>query len=144
MSDAESPPDVDADPAEPVDDHDGVSATIENPYEDLTIPPGVVAEPQTTLVNETGSWREERPIIHHEPCTGCGLCATYCPDGAVLRVDNLRESIGDVPGDRMPVPRSAKHVGTQQVAIDYRYCTGCGICATECPIEAIDMVPEVK
>lgn len=116
----------------------------EDPYEDLTIQPGAVAEPGTTLVNETGSWRELRPIIHHEPCTGCGLCATYCPDAAVKHVgDHPVRDEGTDP-DRRPVPKSAKHIGEQQVAIDYKYCKGCGICAHECPIDAIDMVPEVK
>lgn len=117
---------------------------LDDPYEDLTIETGAVVEPGTSLVNETGSWREKRPVIHHEPCTGCGLCVTFCPDGAVERVDDLAEAVGHLPGDRQPVPRAAKHVGEQQVEIDYRYCKGCGICATECPIDAISMVTEVK
>lgn len=115
-----------------------------DPYDGLTISKGAVVEPGTSLVNETGSWRETRPVIHHEPCTGCGICVTYCPDMAVKRVDGLTEAVGHVPGDRRPVPQSAKHVGEQQVAVDYRYCKGCGICAEECPIDVIDMVPEVK
>lgn len=120
------------------------AADIEDPYEDLTLSPGAVVDPGTSLVNETGSWREDRPVIHHEPCTGCGLCVTYCPDAAVKRVDDLAASVGRGDDDRQPVPRAAKHVGQQQVAIDYRYCKGCGICATECPIDAIEMIPEVK
>ncbi|MFP3216806.1 MAG: 4Fe-4S binding protein, partial [Vulcanisaeta sp.] len=27
--------------------------------------------------------------------------------------------------------------------IDYDHCKGCGICAHECPVKAIKMVPEV-
>lgn len=117
---------------------------VTDPYEDLTIPPGAVAQPGTSMINETGSWRESRPVIHHEPCTGCGLCVTYCPDGAVVRVDDLESTMGRAGDDRQPVPRTAKHVGEQQVAIDYRYCKGCGICAEECPIDAIRMSSEVK
>lgn len=123
---------------------DDTGNAIEDPYEDLTIPMGVVTEPGTTLINETGSWREDRPVIKHEPCTGCGICATFCPDGAIKRIDKLNDAVGAVPGDRKPVPQSAKHVGEQQVAIDYRYCKGCGICATECPNDVITMIPEVK
>lgn len=139
MSDAQPP--ADADLELPADDADGEG---EDPYEGLTIPKGAVAEPGTSLVNETGSWRETKPIIRHEPCTGCGLCATYCPDAAVKRVDDMDERMGHVPGDRRPVPRSAKNDGRQRVEIDYRYCKGCGICAKECPIDAITMIPEVK
>lgn len=141
MSDAEKP---DSGPAADEGAAADAGTAVEDPYEDLTIPPGAVVEPGTTLVNETGSWREERPMIDHEPCTGCGLCVTYCPDGAVVRVDDLSDALGYVPGDRRPVPRAAKHVGRQQVAIDYRYCKGCGICAEECPSDVIEMVPEVK
>jgi pyruvate ferredoxin oxidoreductase delta subunit len=28
--------------------------------------------------------------------------------------------------------------------IDYDYCKGCGICAHECPADAIEMIPEEK
>jgi pyruvate ferredoxin oxidoreductase delta subunit len=140
MSDARDPQPHTPSVSEPSDEE----ADIDDPYEDLTISKGATVEPGTSLVNETGSWRETRPVIHHEPCTGCGLCVTFCPDAAVKRVDELPEGVGQVPGDRRPVPQAAKHVGTQQVAIDYRYCKGCGICAEECPIDAIDMIPEVK
>jgi 2-oxoisovalerate ferredoxin oxidoreductase delta subunit len=29
-----------------------------------------------------------------------------------------------------------------KVSIDYDYCKGCGVCAEECPSEAIDMEKE--
>ena len=142
MSDAQEP--VGAGVELPDDEEDAATEEGSDPYEGLTIPKGAVAEPGTSLVNETGSWRETKPLIHHEPCTGCGLCATFCPDMAIKRIDDMDDPIGGIPADRRPVPRSAKHVGEQQIAVDYRYCKGCGICETECPIDAIDMVPEVK
>lgn len=123
-------------------DRDADTDGSDDPYEDLTISTGAIVDPGTSLVNKTGSWRELRPIIHHEPCTGCGVCVTFCPDAAIKRVDDRPDPIG-VSADRAPVPRAAKHVGEQQVAIDYDYCKGCGICANECPIDVIEMVPEV-
>ncbi|MFW6385125.1 MAG: 4Fe-4S binding protein [Halodesulfurarchaeum sp.] len=91
-----------------------------DPYENLKMNRGTVAEPNTTLVNETGSWRESKPVIDQDACTGCGICEIFCPDMA------------------------AKEVGERTFAIDYDYCKGCAICAEECPVDAIEMIPEGK
>jgi len=93
----------------------------QDPYADLTISKGAVAEPGTSMVTKTGSWREFKPVIDHDACTGCGLCETFCPDAAVKQVTEDR-----------------RH------EVDYDYCKGCGICANECPVDAIEMVAEVK
>jgi len=73
----------------------------------------------------TGSWRVERPIIDMSKCTpakrqkaSCHLCWIYCPDGVVT-----------------------KEIEPQ---IDLEYCKGCGICAEECPVDAIAMVEETS
>jgi len=51
-------------------------------------------------------------------CFGCDNCYGVCPDNAII-----------------------KHAdGTYQVDLDY--CKGCGLCATECPCGAIEMIPE--
>ncbi len=31
---------------------------------------------------------------------------------------------------------------SERYGIDYDFCKGCGICATECPCGAIDMIPQ--
>ncbi len=67
---------------------------------------------------DVSNWRLFRPEIDEDTCTSCGLCAQYCPEGAVT-LDESRK-----PG------------------IDMRFCKGCGVCANECPQEAIEMVKE--
>lgn len=81
---------------------------------------GAVVEPQTSLANETGSWRSERPVFDHDTCIGCGLCERFCPDGVA---QEMKDGAYDA---------------------DLAYCKGCGICAERCPVDAIEMVPEVK
>ncbi len=61
-----------------------------------------------SLFNHTGSWSEDRPVLHAE-CNACALCAAFCPEGAVGR-----------SGDSM--------------VVDLLYCKGCGICETVCPV----------
>jgi len=67
-----------------------------------------------------GNWRVRRPEIDYDKCTGCRLCAGYCPEAAVQSDEEGKPEI------------------------DWRFCKGCGICANECPTGAITMVKEVS
>lgn len=115
--------------------------SIEDPYEDLEIPPGAVAQPGTSRVNETGTWRESKPVIDHDRCTGCGQCALYCPDTAVIDVEGFSEADAELLDDGEDVETP---IEDRFVSIDYRYCKGCSICDEVCPVDAIETVPEVK
>jgi pyruvate ferredoxin oxidoreductase delta subunit len=71
--------------------------------------------------NKTGTWRSgRRPEFIAENCIQCFFCWLYCPHFAI-RVE-----------------------GEEVKGIDYDYCTGCGLCAEECPPKdkAIVMVKE--
>jgi pyruvate ferredoxin oxidoreductase gamma subunit len=67
--------------------------------------------------NQTGGWSLDRPTILAE-CTSCGVCALFCPEGAVTRED-----------------------GT--MVIDYLHCKGCGICDVVCPVRGALAMEEV-
>jgi 2-oxoacid:acceptor oxidoreductase gamma subunit (pyruvate/2-ketoisovalerate family)/2-oxoacid:acceptor oxidoreductase delta subunit (pyruvate/2-ketoisovalerate family) len=63
---------------------------------------------------QTGAWSLDRPVLTTH-CTACALCALFCPEGAITRVD-----------------------GT--MVVDYLHCKGCGICEVVCPIrDAVEM-----
>jgi len=65
--------------------------------------------------NKTGSWKIFHPEYSKDKCTMCNFCWFYCPEGCIYR-----------KGDQME--------------FDMEYCKGCGICANECPADAIKMV----
>ncbi|MDI6692199.1 MAG: 4Fe-4S binding protein [Anaerosomatales bacterium] len=66
----------------------------------------------------TGGWRSQRPERDDEKCTQCLLCWIVCPDSAIRVQDE------------------------KVTRFDLKHCKGCGVCANECPVDAITMVPE--
>lgn len=79
---------------------------------------GMIVEAGNAVRYRTGEWRSFRPVVDREKCTNCLTCWIYCPDSSVL-VEN--EEI---------------------VGFDYDHCKGCGICAANCPFDAIEMREE--
>ncbi|MCK9379299.1 MAG: 4Fe-4S binding protein [Candidatus Moranbacteria bacterium] len=74
---------------------------------------------------KTGNWRNVRPIVDKEKCTGCGTCVKYCPEAVI----NLRERRDDSKFKKL-------------ANVDMDFCKGCGVCAVECPFKAIKMEKE--
>ena len=72
-------------------------------------------------LDETNALFEARRCLSCGNCFECDNCYGVCPDNAVVKLG---------PGNRF--------------RINYDYCKGCGMCATECPCGAIEMVPEVN
>jgi pyruvate ferredoxin oxidoreductase delta subunit len=76
---------------------------------------GAVMEAGSTTELNTGTWRTYVPVRTMAKCIHCMRCWIMCPDSSVLTKDG-------------------KIVGT-----DLLHCKGCGICAKECPVDAIEM-----
>ena len=81
------------------------------------------------LVAKNAGWRNMRPVLNAQKCTGCLQCYLYCPDGCVVRADGAASPSS-----------SAQSSGA--VAIDYDFCKGCGVCVEVCRHGALSMVPE--
>jgi pyruvate ferredoxin oxidoreductase delta subunit len=93
---------------------------------------GCVAMPGGSLVYKTGAWRTNRPVFKHVTCIGCRACELVCPEGCVF----------ENPGEKHMVEKLKREINNRD--FDPDYCKGCGMCASECPVDDIDMVPEVK
>lgn len=88
-------------------------------YEDLSPGSGISKEAQEKKgVRATGDIRAQKPVFHSDKCIKCRLCMTLCPEGCVYERED----------------------GTIEASMTF--CKGCGICAYECPVKAIEMVTE--
>lgn len=80
---------------------------------------------QTSFDEVVGDLDESNALFEARRCLSCGNCFEcdncygVCPDNAVKKLG---------PGKRFE--------------FNYDFCKGCGMCATECPCGAIEMVPE--
>ena len=92
---------------------------------------GCVAPPGESLANKTGAWRTQRPVFKHVACIGCRACELVCPEGCVF----------ENPEAKHMVEKLKREMADRDFDLDY--CKGCGMCAAECPVKDIDMVPEV-
>lgn len=109
------------------------------------------------LVSKNAGWRNVRPVIDADACTGCLQCYMYCPDGTIRKTSSgtpssscgsaLRGEARDgVPsresGAPDDVPALSGTPSSAAVFVDYDFCKGCGICAQVCSFSAITMIPE--
>lgn len=84
-------------------------------FKDVPLPIAVPGHLQTI----NAGFRSFRPVLNNDKCINCMLCYVMCPDGTIYKDDG-------------------------RLVIDYDYCKGCGMCAQECKVKAIEMVSEDK
>jgi NADPH-dependent glutamate synthase beta subunit-like oxidoreductase len=62
-------------------------------------------------------------------CFECDGCFGSCPEDAIIKIRPSR-------------PWGHEHGAEYAYQFDYDRCTGCGICYEQCPVHAIEMIPE--
>jgi len=75
--------------------------------------------PKSSIGFMTGDWKTYMPVRDLEKCTLCLTCVMFCPEGAIRFRPEMKK-----------------------IEFDFSFCKGCGICAEECPHQAIVMIEE--
>ena len=73
-------------------------------------------EVELGLTKEMALYEADR-CLRCGTCFGCSECWRFCPDAVICERDGMFE-------------------------VNLDYCKGCGICANECPVKALIMIPE--
>jgi NADPH-dependent glutamate synthase beta subunit-like oxidoreductase len=82
-----------------------------------------------------GGLREDQAIYEAGRCLSCGNCFECdgcfgsCPEDAIIKIRPSRAA-------------GHEHGADYAYVFDYDRCTGCGICYEQCPVHAIEMIPE--
>jgi len=94
-------------------------------------PAGRVAD----FTEVVGGLRDEQAAYEAGRCLSCGNCFECdgcfgsCPEDAIIKIRPSR-------------PEGHEHGTDYAYVFDYDRCTGCAICHDQCPVHAIQMIPE--
>jgi len=72
---------------------------------------------------------EARRCLSCGNCFECDGCFGSCPEDAIIKIRPSR-------------PEGHEHGTEYAYVFDYDRCTGCAICRDQCPVHAIEMIPE--
>ncbi|MFB0502513.1 MAG: FAD-dependent oxidoreductase [Candidatus Bathyarchaeia archaeon] len=95
----------------------------------------------TNISGKTGNFNvsvRQRPrYVDVEKCTGCGVCAEFCPVDAI---DAFNKGLSERTAIHINYPQAVPLVYT----IDRERCIGCGLCKNVCLADAIDYSDQEK
>ena len=89
------------------------------PFDSSTIPNDLCPIATKCVFLKTGDWRAMRPVLMRKNCVKCATCWLYCPTQCIREKATWFEANLDI-------------------------CKGCGVCAAECPQNAIKMEEETE
>lgn len=87
------------------------------PFDQSTIPNDLCPIATEHMELNTGDWRSLRPVVNIVKCVKCATCWIYCPTQCIREKESWFEA-------------------------NLEICKGCGVCAQECPHNAITMEEE--
>lgn len=82
--------------------------------------------------------REAARCLSCGNCFACDGCLAACPERAIERVEPPQGALR--PGD----PPYSDRLAVLRYRVDLDRCTGCAVCAEQCPCNAIEMIPETS
>lgn len=84
-----------------------------------------------------------RAVIDEQKCNNCGLCATFCPTGALRRVEEEPEGVDET--GKKTVVSAARAKANLRHWVESRpwRCVGCEMCADVCLKHAVTVVHEL-
>jgi pyruvate-ferredoxin/flavodoxin oxidoreductase len=112
------------------------------------LPVSAFADPQVidgTMRNNV-SYNEHRNIASFVPkwdpskCIQCGFCSFVCPHATIRQFALTDEEVANAPVSFETIPATGKAQGLKfRIQVSPDNCVGCGLCAKECPKQALTM-----